>query len=67
VSGAPGPDRANICPILAATGRQLTVEGLDAVVGTPVLDIKPVMAGFLPGGTRQPRRATTLMREYFTS
>jgi tRNA (adenine37-N6)-methyltransferase len=66
-----GPRRPNrigatICPILAATGRQLTVKGLDAIVGTPVLDIKPVMAEFLPGNTRQPRWATILMSEYFT-
>jgi tRNA (Thr-GGU) A37 N-methylase len=66
-----GPRRPNligatICPILAAAGRQLTVKGLDAIVGTPVLDIKPVMAEFLPGSTRQPRWATILMSEYFT-
>jgi tRNA (Thr-GGU) A37 N-methylase len=29
-------------------GRVLTVTGFDAIDGTPVLDIKPVMAEFLP-------------------
>lgn len=65
-----GPRRPNrigatICQILAASGRKLTVKGLDAVVGTPVLDIKPVITEFLPGATRQPSWATTLMSQYF--
>lgn len=47
-------------------GRVLTVSGLDAVDGTPVLDIKPVMAEFLPRGPlRQPRWSSELMREYW--
>ncbi|WP_034482746.1 TrmO family methyltransferase domain-containing protein [Actinomadura oligospora] len=42
------------------------VAGLDAVDGTPVLDIKPYMAEFGPqGGTTQPDWATELMREYY--
>jgi tRNA-Thr(GGU) m(6)t(6)A37 methyltransferase TsaA len=49
-------------------GRVLTVRGLDAVDGTPVLDIKPVMAEFLPRGEiRQPRWSIELMREYWAS
>ena len=28
----------------------MRVRGLDAIDGTPVLDIKPVMKGFLPRG-----------------
>ena len=49
-------------------GRILTVRGLDAVDGTPVLDIKPVMAEFLPrGALRQPRWSVELMREYWAS
>ena len=47
-------------------GRVLTVRGLDAVDGTPVLDIKPVMAEFLPRGTvRQPAWSRELMRDYW--
>lgn len=65
-----GPRRPNrlgvtMCEILAAAGRLLTVQGLDAVVGTPVLDIKPVMAGFLPGVIRQPAWPAALLSEYF--
>ncbi len=49
-------------------GRVLTVRGLDAVDGTPVLDVKPVMAEFLPRGPlRQPRWAVELMRAYWAS
>lgn len=49
-------------------GRVLTVHGLDAVDGTPVLDIKPVMAEFLPRGElRQPRWSVELMREYWAA
>ena len=65
-----GPRRPNrigatICQVVAVAGRELTVRGLDAVVGTPVLDIKPVMAEFLPGAVRQPPWSVTLMSQYF--
>jgi tRNA (Thr-GGU) A37 N-methylase len=44
----------------------LRVRGLDAVDGTPVLDIKPWMAEFGPRGeTRQPAWASELMRGYW--
>ena len=44
----------------------LTVRGLDAVDGTPVLDIKPLMAEFLPRGpVRQPLWSRELMRDYW--
>ena len=51
---------------LSPIGRVLTVVGLDAVDGTPVLDIKPVMAVFLPRGeVRQPPWSHELMRDYW--
>ena len=54
--------------IVKRDGRVLTVHGLDAVDGTPVLDIKPVMLEFLPRGpVRQPGWATELMRHYWQS
>jgi tRNA (Thr-GGU) A37 N-methylase len=44
----------------------ITVRGLDAVDGTPVLDIEPVMAEFLPReALRQPAWSHELMREYW--
>lgn len=52
--------------IVEQTGRTLIVEGLDAIDGTPVLDIKPMMREFLPRGeVRQPDWATELMKDYW--
>lgn len=57
---------STIVEILRRDGRALTVAGLDAVDGTPVLDIKPVMVEFLPRTTvRQPSWSHELMREYW--
>jgi len=42
------------------------VSGLDAIDGTPVLDIKPYMREFGPRGeVRQPRWADEIMGGYF--
>ncbi len=55
-----------ICRIVAVDGLALAVEGLDAIDGTPVLDIKPVMAGFLPrGAVREPDWARAIMADYW--
>jgi tRNA-Thr(GGU) m(6)t(6)A37 methyltransferase TsaA len=55
-----------IVEITGREGRVLTVVGLDAIDGTPVVDIKPVMVEFLPRGpVRQPRWSRELMREYW--
>jgi tRNA (Thr-GGU) A37 N-methylase len=43
----------------------LTVVGLDAVSGTPVIDLKPAMAEFLPADVKQPEWVSRLMSEYF--
>jgi tRNA-Thr(GGU) m(6)t(6)A37 methyltransferase TsaA len=62
------PNRLGLsrCRIVAVSGTSLTVEGLDAVDGTPVLDIKPWMAEFAPiGPARQPAWSTELMRDYY--
>jgi tRNA-Thr(GGU) m(6)t(6)A37 methyltransferase TsaA len=54
--------------ILRREGRRLFVEGLDAVDGTPVVDIKPVMQEFLPRGeTHQPEWSRELMKDYWGS
>jgi tRNA (adenine37-N6)-methyltransferase len=54
--------------ILRVDGRVLTVRGLDAIDGTPILDIKPVMREFLPRGEiRQPGWVSQLMAEYWTA
>ena len=62
------PNRLGVT-VVAITGREgrtLRVRGLDAVDGTPVLDIKPVMAEFLPRGeVRQPAWSHELMTAYW--
>jgi len=58
---------STIVAIAGRQGRVLEVVGLDAVDGTPVVDIKPVMKEFLPRGeVRQPEWASELMRDYWT-
>jgi tRNA-Thr(GGU) m(6)t(6)A37 methyltransferase TsaA len=56
----------SVCRLLGVDGLELRVAGLDAVDGTPVLDVKPVMREFLPrGDVRQPAWATELMKDYW--
>jgi tRNA-Thr(GGU) m(6)t(6)A37 methyltransferase TsaA len=55
-----------IVRIISCEGSRLHVRGLDAIDGTPVLDIKPVMAEFLPREpVRQPAWSTELMADYW--
>jgi tRNA (Thr-GGU) A37 N-methylase len=55
-----------ICRILGREGRTLRVAELDAIDGTPVLDVKPVIREFLPRGeVRQPAWCGELMRRYW--
>jgi tRNA (Thr-GGU) A37 N-methylase len=55
-----------ICRVVALNGLVLEVEGLDAIDGTPVLDIKPVMQGFLPRDpVREPDWARAIMADYW--
>jgi tRNA (Thr-GGU) A37 N-methylase len=56
----------SVCRIVSVDGTSLYVTGLDAVDGTPVVDIKPVMSGFLPRGTlREPAWAREIMVDYW--
>ncbi len=62
------PNRLGVstCRLVSVNGLRLEVQGLDAVHGTPVLDVKPVMRGFLPRGTlREPAWATEIMARYW--
>lgn len=62
------PNRLGVtmCRIVAVEGLELELEGLDAIAGTPVIDIKPVMREFLPRGeVRQPAWAGELMQDYW--
>jgi tRNA-Thr(GGU) m(6)t(6)A37 methyltransferase TsaA len=57
---------ATIVAVVGIDGRRLRVRGLDAVAGTPVIDIKPVMAEFLPRApVRQPAWSHELMKNYW--
>ena len=57
---------STICPLLGVDGTKVYVAELDAIDGTPVLDIKPVMTEFLPRQpVRQPAWASELMRQYW--
>jgi tRNA (Thr-GGU) A37 N-methylase len=56
----------SVCRIIAVAGNRVEVEGLDAIAGTPVLDIKPVLSGFLPReAVREPEWARAIMADYW--
>jgi tRNA (Thr-GGU) A37 N-methylase len=65
------PNRPNhigvtICELVGADALSLTVRGLDALDGSPLLDVKPYLREFAPRGpVRQPRYTDELMRDYF--
>lgn len=55
-----------VAEIVKVEGLTLTLKGLDAIEGTPVLDIKPVLSGFLPRGeVREPDWAREIMAAYW--
>jgi tRNA-Thr(GGU) m(6)t(6)A37 methyltransferase TsaA len=59
---------STICPIIKVEGSKLFVAELDAINGSPVLDIKPVMIEFLPRKeVRQPTWSHEIMRNYWLS
>jgi tRNA-Thr(GGU) m(6)t(6)A37 methyltransferase TsaA len=56
-----------VCRLIAVAGMSLTVNGLDAIDGTPVPDIKPYLREFAPREpVRQPPWASELMKDYWT-
>jgi tRNA (adenine37-N6)-methyltransferase len=62
------PNRLGLCTarIVGVNGLEVEVEGLDAIDGTPVLDLKPAMREFLPReALRQPEWAGQLMKDYW--
>ncbi|WP_460465211.1 TrmO family methyltransferase domain-containing protein [Arthrobacter pigmenti] len=62
----PNPIGVSACEIVELGGTWIRVRGLDAVDGTPVLDIKPVMTVLLPDPAREPEWSTRLMADYYT-
>ena len=66
--GAKRPNRIGVsrCTLVGVEGTKVRVRGLDAIDGTPVLDIKPYMREFGPiGDVRQPAWATEVMQRYY--
>ena len=56
----------SVCRLLRVEGLRLAVLDLDAIDGTPVVDVKPYMAEFdAKGEIRQPKWSTELMSTYF--
>lgn len=56
-----------VCRLLGVDGRVLKVAELDAIDGSPVIDIKPVMRQFLPReSTTQPEWVDELMARYWS-
>jgi tRNA-Thr(GGU) m(6)t(6)A37 methyltransferase TsaA len=57
---------SSIVRVIAREGRTLRVAELDAIDGTPVIDIKPVMQEFQPReAVRQPSWVSELMAHYW--
>jgi tRNA-Thr(GGU) m(6)t(6)A37 methyltransferase TsaA len=66
--GSTRPNRlgTTICRLIRVEGTAVHLSGLDAIDGTPVLDIKPVMTEFLPRGlVMQPAWSRELMKDYW--
>ena len=56
----------SVCRVTGVGPYRIEVLGLDAVDGTPVLDVKPYLAEFGPrGAVRQPPWSTELMARYW--
>lgn len=59
---------ATICRIKKVESTTLHLEGLDAIDGTPILDIKPWVKEYAPRGQFfQPKWVTELMQKYWKS
>ena len=66
--GKDRPNRVGVstAELLGVDGTRVRVRGLDAIDGTPVLDLKPYMRQFGPRGpVRQPPWTDELMAGYF--
>ncbi len=66
-----GKNRPNLlgvstCQILGVEGLSILVRGLDAIDGTPILDLKPHMTGFEPRGEiGEPEWSQEIMSKYW--
>jgi tRNA-Thr(GGU) m(6)t(6)A37 methyltransferase TsaA len=62
----PNPIGLTVVRLLGRQGATLRVRGLDAIDGTPILDVKPHFRAFdRPAGIREPPWVSRLMSSYF--
>jgi tRNA (Thr-GGU) A37 N-methylase len=55
-----------VCRLLGVDGLDVSVQGLDAIDGTPVLDLKPYLSGFAArGDVVEPAWASEIMADYW--
>jgi tRNA (Thr-GGU) A37 N-methylase len=62
------PNRIGVsrCRIINVARLEITVQALDAIDGTPVIDIKPYMEEFAPiGDVCQPEWSREIMSQYY--
>jgi tRNA (adenine37-N6)-methyltransferase len=62
------PNRLGVstCAVVGVDGTSVLVEGLDAIDGTPVVDIKPYFRDFEPRGeVREPEWVAEIMSAYW--
>jgi tRNA (adenine37-N6)-methyltransferase len=62
------PNKIGLCTVelLAHDGRTIIVKGLDAIDGTPILEIKPVFKEFQTAElVKQPEWVADLMKHYW--
>jgi tRNA-Thr(GGU) m(6)t(6)A37 methyltransferase TsaA len=56
----------SVCELVGIDGRHVHVRGLDAIDGTPVLDLKPVLTAMRPPGeVTEPAWVEEIMRDYW--
>ncbi|GAA4548505.1 SAM-dependent methyltransferase [Amycolatopsis samaneae] len=66
--GRPNRIGVTTCALVGVDGLTLTLAGLDAIDGTPVLDVKPYLTEFGPRGpVRQPAWSRELMAGYWST
>jgi tRNA-Thr(GGU) m(6)t(6)A37 methyltransferase TsaA len=64
--GRPNRIGVSVCRLVEVDGLRVTVQALDAIDGTPVLDLKPYMVEFAPRGEiHQPAWSHELMAGYW--
>jgi tRNA-Thr(GGU) m(6)t(6)A37 methyltransferase TsaA len=64
--GRPNRIGVTTCELVSVDGLSVRVRGLDAIDGTPVLDLKPYITEFAPrSAVREPAWASELMAGYW--